>query len=299
MLEDDRARVAVQRFFAQYFDLVRLDGLFRDPDQYPAFTATLPEAMRTEVELLVDDFVFRRAADVRGIFGARQTFVNDELAALYGVDAPGAGPVTFVPVDLPADGLRAGLLTLGAFLAMNAHETETSPTLRGKYVRERVMCMKVPAPPIGAQTSVDDAEAETKTLRERLQAHRTDPVCAGCHGFIDPPGFSFQHFDAIGAYRTDESGFPVDASGEIDGVPLTNATELGSLLETSPHVGRCIVIQLFRHTQGRLEVESEQPALDDLDRRFAAADYRFLELLVQFTAHESFRYVSEHPEEGE
>ncbi|MCA9625858.1 MAG: DUF1592 domain-containing protein, partial [Myxococcales bacterium] len=128
LLADPRASQAVQDFFAQYFDLGRLDGVTRDVASYPQFSEGLPEAMRTEVRLMVDDFVNRRQADVRGVFSTRRTFVNSELAALYGVEAEGATPIAFVPVELPEDGPRAGLLTLGAFLAMNAHETETSPT---------------------------------------------------------------------------------------------------------------------------------------------------------------------------
>ena len=147
LLEDERAEEAVQRFFAEYLDLGRLDGLDRDPERYATFTPTVADAMRSEVELLVHDLVFRRDADVRELFSTRETFVNDELATLYGVSAPEADAITFVPVTLPADGPRAGVLTTAAFLAMNAHPTETSPTLRGKYVRERVLCQTVQPPP--------------------------------------------------------------------------------------------------------------------------------------------------------
>lgn len=113
MLDDPRANKAVQEFFAQYFDLGRLGGVTRDVEAYPMYADSLPQSMRTEVQLLVDDFVFRRDADIRGIFGTRSTFVNEELAMLYGVEAPGASPIAFVPVELPADGPRAGLLTWG------------------------------------------------------------------------------------------------------------------------------------------------------------------------------------------
>src|SRR5690606_9916586 len=137
------------------------------------------------------DLVFRRDADVRELFSAPRTFVNSELAALYAAEAAGASAVAFVPVQPPADGPRAAVLTLGALLAMNAHQTETSPTLRGKYVRERVLCQEVPPPPDDVDTSLDEATGTARTLRERLERHRTDPACAGCHAFIDPPGFLF------------------------------------------------------------------------------------------------------------
>ena len=293
LLDDPRARDAVQDFFAQYFDLGRLDGLTRSVETYPAFTPTMPESMRTEVKLLVDDLVNRRDADIRSVFSTRRTFVNSELAALYGVAAPGATAVTFVPIELPADGPRAGLLTLGAFLAMNAHETDTSPTLRGKYVRERVLCETVPPPPGDVDIDLTQKEGEPpKTLRERLEQHRENPACASCHAFIDPPGFLFQHFDSAGAYRTDEHGYPIDATGDLDEKPLMGASDLAKLLENDARVGHCIVTQLYRHAQGRLDESSERIALDELDKRFAASKYRFRELLVSLVTHASFRVAS-------
>lgn len=292
LLDDPRARDAVQDFFAQYFDLGRLGGVHRDPERYPLFTPSLPESMRTEIRLLIDDYVFRREADIRQVFSSRRTFVNADLAALYGLDVPQATDITFVPIELPEDGPRAGLLTLGAFLAMNAHETETSPTLRGKYVRERVLCQTVPPPPDEVDTNVDPDDGEGETLRERLERHRDDPACSGCHAFIDPPGFLFENFDSVGAYRTQENGHPIDATGDLDGTPLQNARDLADVLAQDDRVGRCVVTQLFRHGHGRLETDDEEPALDDLQARFADADYRFRELVLELVVHPSFRTVT-------
>jgi hypothetical protein len=293
MLADPRASKAIQQFFAQYFDLGRLDGIARDPTVYPSFTSTLPASMRTEVQLLVDDFVFRRDADIRGIFGTRNTFVNEELAALYGVDAPGASPIAFVPVELPEDGPRAGMLTLGGFLMMNAHETEPSPTRRGKYLRERVLCQTVMPPPDDVDTNIPEEMGDAQTLRERLEQHAENTVCAGCHNFIDPPGFLFESFDSVGVFRTvDKDGYPIDATGALDGVELSSATELGPLLAEDPRVGQCVVKQLFRHAQGRLETEAERDIVTDLDDRFADDGYRFKRLLLTLVTHEGFRTLA-------
>jgi hypothetical protein len=169
--------------------------------------------------------------------------VNSQLAALYGVEAPGADLTTFVPVELDPNGPRAGLLTFGAFLTMNAHETQTSPTARGKYVRERVLCQTVQPPPADVDTTLDPPSAgQPTTVRERLEEHRKNPACTACHAFIDPPGFLFEHFDSVGAYRTTQVGdLPIDSSGDLDGVPLTDAKGLAALLESDPRVGRCMV----------------------------------------------------------
>ena len=294
LLDDSRARAAMQAFFRQYLDLGRLDGIARDPAVYPYFTPTIADAMRKEVELLVDDVVFESRGDARSIFSTRKTFVNSDLAALYGVDAPGATTTTFVPVELPADGPRAGLLTLGAFLTMNAHETRTSPTARGKYVRERVLCLEVPAPPPGVDTTLDPPMGDPKTVREQMEAHRTNPACAACHNFMDPPGFLFEHFDSSGYYRTVfEGNLPIDSSGDLDGKPLANARDLATVLETEPRVGRCMVQQLYRHAQGRIEKKGEKLALDDLASRFAGASFDFRTLLIELVTHDAFRYIGE------
>jgi hypothetical protein len=299
MLADPRANAAIQEFFAQYFDLGRLGGIDRDTTTYPLFSPSLPASARTETQLLVDDFVFRRDADIRGIFGTRTTFVNEELAMLYGVEAPGASPIAFVPVELPEDGPRAGLLTLSAFLMMNAHETEPSPTRRGKYVRERVLCQTVMPPPDDVDTNIPEEAGEARTLRERLEQHALNPACAGCHSFIDPPGFLFESFDSIGVFRTvDKDGYAIDASGDLDGVPLASATELGPLLAADPRVGKCVVEQLFRHAQGRLETEAEEDTLDDLVDRFADQGYRFRRLLLTLVTHEGFRTLAPSDAEG-
>ncbi len=289
LLADERARSTIQGFFAQYLDLGRIDGVTRDPIAFPLFSLTMPDSMRTEVELLVDDVVFREQGDARSIFSTRRTFVNTELATLYGVDAPGSSPITYVPVMLPDDGPRAGLLTLGAFLTMNAKQTQTSPTARGKYIRERVLCQTVPAPPPDVNTELEPPTGAGETVREKLEQHRSNPACTGCHQFIDPPGLLFESFDAAGAYRELENGVPVDSSGDLDGVPLANARGLADLLQDDPAVGRCMVTQLFRHAQGRLDNPDEAPTIDDLDARFAASDYRFLDLLVELAIHDGFR----------
>ena len=140
--------------------------------------------METEVRLLVDDLVFRSKGDIRDLFTEPRGYVNRALAELYGVEAPGASEIAFVPVDFPSESSRAGILTLGAFLTMNAHPTETSPTLRGKYIRERVLCQAVPAPPDDIDLNLEnEAGEEPATLRERLEEHRNNPSCYGCHAY--------------------------------------------------------------------------------------------------------------------
>lgn len=294
LLADKRATASIRQFFAQFLDLGRLDGVTRNPASYPLYSDGMIGAMRTEVELIVDDIVANHR-DARSIFSTRRTFVNTQLAALYGVEAKGAELNTFVPVDLDPKGPRRGILTLGAFLTMNAHETETSPTARGKYIRERVLCQTVQPPPANVNTTLAPApDGQPLTVRERLEEHRKNPVCAGCHSFMDPPGFLFEHFDSLGVYRTSLPGdVPVDSSGDLDGEPLEDALGLTTMLEDDERVGDCMVKQFYRYAHGRLDTPGEALALADLDARFAKANYDFRQLVIELVTHESFRTVTE------
>ncbi len=293
LLDSPRAQANTRAFFEEFLDLGKLDGVTRDAELYPSFTPALRDAMRTEITLLVEDLVVRKDADIRDLYSTRHTFVNSELAELYGVDAEGATAITFVPVELPEDGPRAGLLTSAAFLTMNAHEASTSPTLRGKYLRERVLCDEVPPPPPDVSTEIEPDPIEPKTLREMLEQHRENPACRSCHEFVDPPGFLFESFDAIGAFRTEDNGYPVDTSGGLDEVALESARDLAALLETDERVGKCLVKQLYRHAHSRLDASGEEPALVEIEQRFAERGYRFRELLVALVTHESYRFLAE------
>lgn len=298
LLAHPRVRDAVQDFFAQYLDLKRLEQVDLDPAAYPGFNRGLVRAMETEMRLLVDDLVFRRGGDIRELFSARRGYVNDELAILYGVEAPGATRGAFVPVEFPADRPRAGILTLGAFLTMNAHRTETSPTLRGKYIRERVLCEEVPPPPDDVDLDLERGADDPPTLRERLEQHRQNPMCRGCHSFIDPPGFLFEHYDSMGRYRDAVDGYAVNATGDLDGLPLNDALDLAAILRDDVRVAECVTRQLFRYATGRLDTRDDLPARKRLDAAFEASGYDFRTLLSALVLSEAFRTVAPAAPEG-
>jgi hypothetical protein len=286
------AAQSIQAFFSQYLDLGRLDSVDRPIDLHPQFSRQLIDAMKTEVTLLVNDIIFTSPRDIRGLFSEPRGYVNAPLAALYEVDATGASANTFVPITFNEDTPRAGILTLGAFLTMNAHPTDTSPTLRGKYIRERVFCQEVPAPPDDIDLNLDPSDDSAPTLRGRLEAHRETPECAGCHSFIDPPGFLFENYDAIGKYRTESEGYPVDSTGELDGTPLANAVELADHLTDNETLVSCLVQQLYRHTQGRREEPNERPMLRALEAQLAQSGYDFKSLMLALVQSPGFRTIA-------
>jgi hypothetical protein len=292
MLRSPRARAGVRAFFVQYLGLSALDHLSRDAAQFPQMTVTLAESMRKEVELLVEDVVFTQDVDFRRLFSQRQSFINPELGQLYGVPYP-AGASGFVRVDLPESSQRGGLLTTAGILAITSHQNSTSPTARGRFVSERLRCEPVPDPPGNVQFDLGQPDGGARlTLRERLERHRANPACTACHLITDPLGLGFENFDAIGALRTMEEGMSIDASGEINGVMFVGARALSERLSTDPRVARCVVKQLYRFTQGRLDAAGETATLEQLTRRFEDNGFRFKRLIVELFASEGFRFAA-------
>ena len=291
MVEAPGARTAIGNYFAEVLKLRALEELPKDPALYPQFSPDLAAAMRQETLALIEDIAFTTDSDFRDILNAPYTFVNGPLAALYGlIPDPGQLGDTWQRFDLPPDSKRGGILGQAAFLAAYAHISSTSPTLRGKFVREALMCQGMPAPPADVVTELP-AGAEYKTMRERLEGHKKEE-CAGCHMLMDPIGLGLENFDGIGIFRLVENGVTLDTSEEILGLgTFDGARELGTVLRDSPDITRCMVRNLFRHATGHLELLTEKVALDQVDVAFATAEYRLKDLLVELVSSPAFLRV--------
>jgi hypothetical protein len=290
VLNTPAARRGLRALFTDFMRLGDLDELRQQSALFPQKTATLGPAMREETLRTLEDLVFTRDADLRGVFDQTFTFVNAELAKLYGLPAPAKA---FDRVALDPSGPRAGLLGQGSFLAGRASATGTSPTKRGKYVREVLLCQTVPAPPDNADTAIPDEVAKNKALttRRKLEIHRAVPACAGCHALIDPIGVAFEAFNGIGVHRTTEAGQPIDASGELDGLPFKDARGLNVLLAAHPRLGPCVVRTLYRYGVGRVEVDGEALYLDELAARLSGEGFRLRALLIEFVLADAFSMV--------
>ena len=294
LLADPRARATIRIYFGEYFNLSRLDALEKDRDLYPQMSPTLGPAMRGEIERVIDDLVFEQDADLRELMTTRTTFVTAELAALYNLPAvePSAENEGFVKVELPDDGPRGGLMGMGGILALNAHNTVTSPTHRGKFIQNTLLCVDIPPPPPGVVTSLEEIPDDGPiTTRAKLARHAEDPACVGCHRLMDPLGLALENFDAIGAWRTTENGFPIDASAEIGGMNFQGARELGELLRHQDSIGECLSRRLFRHASGRLEEPGQERTILELSRDFADDGHRFQALLLALVQSDGFRKV--------
>lgn len=279
----------MENLFDDYLNLGSLASLEKLPSAFPDFTPTLALAMREETLLGLSGAVASQA-DFRSVFNSPKTFVDAELAKLYGV--PGVSGSSFVEVELPAASGRRGLLGQAALLSINAHASTSSPTLRGKFVRQTLLCQGIPAPPPNVDTTLPDA-SEAATARERFTVHRTDPNCAGCHQLMDPIGLGLENFDAIGQYRQSENGQNIDASGELDGTSFRDPAELADALAQHPELPECLSRTVFRYAWGRLESEADEPFVKALTTAFMADQYRLTGLLKAAVLAPEFSNVGE------
>jgi hypothetical protein len=290
LVDAPAGRVAVQSFFTELLHLAELDNLSQLPAIFPAaMSTTLGASMRTETLRVLEDIVFTRDGDYRSLFDTTNTFVNGELARIYGLSSPtGTG---FVATTLPAAGPRAGILGQAGFLAMTSHPNATSPTRRGKFVREVFLCQSVDPPPPDVDPTFPPDPSGPLTMRQRLQSHSQDSRCAGCHSFLDPIGLALENFDGVGAHRTQDAGQTIDASGQLDGEAFADARGLGAALKNHPSLGTCLTRGVFRYALGHLETTGEATAIIELHDKFTAGGHRFKALLLDTAASTAFRHV--------
>lgn len=294
LLDDPRARPALVGFFRDFMGLAKLDALDKDIEQFPQMTATLGPSMRSELERMFETTVFDESGDFRDLFTTRTTALNEDLARVYGImgiTGPELRPHTFAESDH-----RAGILTSAGFLAVNAHKTQTSPTHRGRFVRIQLLCQDVPPPPEGVDTSLPapDPDAPPKTLRERLEIHRDQPACASCHDLMDPIGFAFEHFDAIGAYReVDEQGLTLDSASDINGTPVASGDEVGAVMAQMPAASACIAQRFYEHAGAHLVASGERDALQEVVDEFVTSEHDFRSLVVAVVVNDGFRYAGQ------
>lgn len=287
MLDDPRARDGVRRFHVEWLGVSALPGVSKAPS-FASFEMLKPsmveEVARFGAWATLDD------GNVSSLFTARTTFVDPPLGELYGFSGlEGDG---FRQVSL-ANRQRGGLLTLPGVMASWAKAEQSSPVLRGRFVRERLMCQTLVPPPGNVMVTLPPPTFGT--ARDRLTQHSSDPFCAGCHKLMDPVGFGLEKYDAIGAFRNDENGRVIDTHGEIVGSTdldgtFDGALELGGKLSQSPAVHACVARQWFRYALGRHEAGADACSLESIDAAFASGNLR--ELLVAIAASDAFRLAA-------
>ncbi len=282
MLADPRATDAlVNDFAAQWLNLRRVGEVVVDPQRYPNYDESLLLAFQRETELFVES-TLREDRGVAELLNANYTFVNERLARHYGI--AGVYGSRFRRVTLANHQQRGGLLAQGATLSTTSYPDRTSPVLRGKWLLNNILGLHTPPPPAGVDTTLkENSGATPRAIRERLEAHRTDPTCSSCHAVIDPLGFALENFDVIGGWRTiDESGSPVDARGATVGGAELNGLEglRNFLLEQPEQFPRTVTEKLLAYAIGRPLEHFDQPAVRQIVRQAAADDYRWSSIIV-------------------
>ena len=292
MLADPRSSALTTNFVGQWLQLRNLATVVRPGEPYAvAFDETLRQAMITETELFFDSVV-REDRSVLELLTADYTYLNARLAGHY--DIPNVQGSHFRRVSLPADSPRGGLLGQGSILTLTSHAIRTSPVLRGKWILDNILGTPPPDPPPNVP-ALDDSKTQAKvaTMRERMSAHRDNPVCAACHSMIDPAGFALEGFDAIGRFRVVDEWFnPIDTSGVLpDGTAFDGPAQLRAALVKRPERFVATVTEkLLTYALGRGLDYYDMPAVRRIVREAAAGGYGMQSIIIGIVNSYPFLY---------
>ncbi len=300
MLADDRAKRGVLHFFEQWLGLSDYDEVEKDRRLFPAWGEQVHADLARETRRFLEALLWQDDARFSTLLTARYTYLTPVLMDFYGVPVTSTDSSRLERVEFDNQQPRLGILTQGSLMSRLAKANQTDPIHRGKFIRERFLCSIPPPPPPNLVVSAPELDPR-KTTRERFEQHRADAACATCHELLDPVGLAFEHYDAVGRYRSSEAGEEIDASGElidtdVDG-PIDGVADLADKLSHSAQVRECVVKQAFRYAFGRAETERDSCALDKLEQQFLATDGDLVELLVAITQTQPF--TSEAPAPAE
>ncbi len=305
MLADPKSSELVKNFAMQWLQIQRLERFAPDAKLFPTFNDRLRAAMLTETEMFFES-VMREDRSILELIDADYTFLNEPLAKHYGIaDSNGnlVGQKPAQPKGQPIRGFtfqrvalqgrsRGGLLTQASVLTVTSNPTRTSPVKRGRWVLEQILGESPPPPPPDVPELPTDEKASTGgSLRQRMEAHRKNPSCANCHAKMDPIGFSLENFNAVGAFRTKDGTFDIDASGEFaDGTKFSGPEDLKSIVSAKKELFvRCLAEKMLTYALGRgLEYYDRRP-IGEIVKHLAANDFKFSVLVTEIVKSDPFR----------
>ncbi|MBV1857818.1 MAG: DUF1592 domain-containing protein [Nannocystaceae bacterium] len=296
MLAAPQARAVVRFFFDNALPISGLQYLERDPDRYPRYDAQVGVAMREEVHTFLAHEVFEGPGTWDAALTAPYTFVNETLAAFYGIE--GVTGDAFVRVDLDPK-RRRGLLTQAGMLAGTIHSNETNPVTRGAFITKALMCTDIPFPTGDIADEVKPPDPDSgATARERFSKHSEDAACSGCHAFMDPLGLTFENFDAVGQWRDTENGVVIDASGALPGLgDVAGPLELIDGIAASESTHACFVTHWSNFAYGRTATDAHACTQRALTEQFDTSGHDIQQLLIDLTQTDDFLYLA--PAEGQ
>jgi mono/diheme cytochrome c family protein len=280
MLQSSKARALVDNFAGQWLQIRNLDNVAPDPNLFPEFDDALRRAMKAETELFFEA-ILKEDRSIIEFLTADFTFVNERLAKHYGIeDVKGD---QFQRVNLDQKTQRGGILTQASILTLTSHSTRTSPVNRGKWILEQILGAPPPPPPPDAGELEETEEAITSgSLRQRFEQHRSKAECATCHSKLDPLGFAFEHFDAIGAWRDLDGQFPIDPSGVLPtGESFEGPEGLKAILASQETFIQTVSEKMLTFALGRGLEYYDKCTVDDLGDALKRNDYRFSVLVTE------------------
>jgi hypothetical protein len=291
MMASPRLKNGVRAFFSDMLEFNEFDVLEKDSIIYPAFgTAAVRDAREQTLRTITDHLVTRNG-DYRDLFTTRKTFMSRPLGMVYQVRVKAPENV-WEPFEFPADDPRAGIQAQLSFLALNSHPGRSSPTLRGKAIRNMLLCQRIPDPPADVDFSeFNDPNSPSKTARDRLSAHATNAACAGCHRITDPIGLALENFDGSGQFQAVENGAHIDTSGDLDGILFADGAGLGQALHDNPATTSCLVNRIYAYASGQ-SLSSRNEWMAYLEEGFAADGYRITALLKRIASSTTFYAVA-------
>jgi hypothetical protein len=292
MIASPRLSAGVRAFFS---DMLGFDGfaaLAKDPQIYPKYNSEVSADAQEQTLRTLTDLLVTHDGDYRDIFTTRKTFLNRLLGSIYGV--PVAARTGWEPHEYPPNDPRAGILMQISFLSLHSHPGRSSPTIRGKALREIFLCQKVPDPPGNVNFNLvnDTKNPAFHTARSRLTAHITQDSCAGCHRIMDPVGLAMENFDSAGGFRTTENDAPIITSGEIDGAKFDDAAGFVRAVHDLPAAPLCFVNRLYSYGAGRPAAKGEAEWLNFQEKQFASTGYKVPELMRRIATSKAFYRVS-------
>ena len=304
MLADERSSALIQSFSTQWLQIQRLESFAADTQAFPSFNAKLKSAMLRETELFFES-VLRENRSVLELIDTNYTFLNETLAKHYGIadtvgnwmgqpaSKPDGKPIqgdTFQRVSLQ-DRNRGGLITQASVLAVTSNPTRTSPVKRGRWILEQFLGSPPPPPPPNVPELPSKSEdVSTASLRKRMEVHRQNPACANCHAKMDPIGFALENYDAVGAYRTKDGAFDIDASGEFaDGSKFSGPGDLKSIiLAKREDFVRCLAEKMLTYALGRGVEYYDRPTIEKIVRSMPGQEYKIQGMILEIVLSEPF-----------
>jgi hypothetical protein len=268
----------VTNFASMWLFLRNLQLAKPDPDAFPEFDENLREAFVRETELFFESML-REDRPVADLVDADYTFLNERLARHYGI--PNVYGSHFRRVKLN-DATRGGLLSQASILTVTSYANRTAPTIRGKWILENILGAPPPPPPPNVPSLPDNKDTRGLTMRQRMEQHRANPVCAGCHARMDPLGFALENFDAVGKWRTREGKSEIDPSGQLpDGFQFSGPAGLQeALLTKEEEIVSAATEKLLTYALGRPAQYYDMPSVRSILREAAPSNYRWSSLIL-------------------